>query len=141
MRFYVRKRRTAPAVIIVALIDVLVVLLIFLMVTTTFKQQPSLKLALPESTQSQKSGAEEHPPLIVNIDAQGLIRFGAEKLPITLDQLRAQLLAEVAKAPDSKLAIRADKNAPWGKIVSVMDLAKEAKVKSLSAFTRDAAKP
>ena len=45
MKFSVRKRRTAPAVIIVALIDVLVVLLIFLMVTTTFKQQPLLKLA------------------------------------------------------------------------------------------------
>ena len=36
MRFYARKRKQAPAVIIVALIDILIVLLIFLMVTTTF---------------------------------------------------------------------------------------------------------
>ncbi len=58
MRFLIRKRRTAPAVIIVALIDVLIVLVIFLLVTTTFKQQPSLRLQLPESTQALKSGCK-----------------------------------------------------------------------------------
>ena len=45
MRFFIRKRKQTPTVIIVALIDILIVLLIFLMVTTTFKQQPALKLA------------------------------------------------------------------------------------------------
>jgi biopolymer transport protein ExbD len=141
MKFLVRKRRPAPAVIIVALIDVLVVLLIFLMVTTTFKQQPSLKLALPESASAQKSGAEEHPPLVVNIDADGNFRFGEKNLPMTIEQLRRELLAQAAKNPDVKLAIRADKKAPWFRIVNVMDAAKEAKVKNLSAFTKDAAKP
>jgi len=37
--------------------------------------------------------------------------------------------------------VRADKKAPWESIVKVMDLAKQAKVKSLSAFTKDAGKP
>jgi biopolymer transport protein ExbD len=72
MNFSIRKRRQTPTVIIVALIDVLIVLLIFLMVTTTFKQQPSLRLALPESTQAQKSGANENNTvLIVSIDEHG----------------------------------------------------------------------
>lgn len=141
MRFFVRKRRTTPAVIIVALIDVLVVLLIFLMVTTTFKQQPLLKLALPESATAQKAGAEEHPPLLVSIEANGIYRFGDKNLPMTFEQLRSAVLAAAAKMPDAKLAIRADKLAPWNSIVAVMDLAKEAKIKNLSAFTKDAAKP
>jgi len=127
MRFLVRKRRTAPNVIIVALIDVLIVLLIFLMVTTTFKQQPSLRLALPESTEAKKEGANENPPLIVSIDAQGNFRLGAEALPVTTDQLKSQLLADVAKNPNLQLAVSADKNAPWGQIVKVMDVAKESK--------------
>jgi len=106
MRFQVRKRRQAPAVIIVALIDILIVLLIFLMVTTTFKQQqPSLKLALPESTQSQKSGANETAPLIVSIDSQGGLRFGPEAKPVTGDRLETELLAEIVKTPDLRLAI------------------------------------
>src|ERR1041385_2802526 len=110
MRFYVRKRRQVPAVIIVALIDVLIVLLIFLMVTTTFKQQPALKLALPESTQAQKSGASETPPLIVSIDPQGNLRLGSEGegLPVTIDSLKAELMSAVQKNPEVRVALRAD---------------------------------
>src|SRR5882757_1575728 len=127
MRFHVHKRRQTPAVIIVALIDVLIVLLIFLMVTTTFKQQPALKLALPESSHAERSGAQETPPLIVTIDAQGNLRLGPEGTPVTADRLKIELLASVQKTPDLKLAISADKSAPFGQIVKVMDAAKEAK--------------
>jgi biopolymer transport protein ExbD len=141
MRFSVRKRRTAPAVIIVALIDVLVVLLIFLMVTTTFKQQPTLKLALPESSAAQKSGSEEHPPVEISIDDKGLYRFDKLQMPQTADQLRAQLMTRAAAEPDLKVAIRADKKAPWESLVKVMDIARAAKIKNLSAVTKESAKP
>ena len=146
MRFTVRKRRTAPAVIIVALIDVLVVLLIFLMVTTTFKQQPGLKLALPESSQALKSGANDSPPLIVSIDAGGQFRYGLKSDPVTPADLLSRLKLRVAETrlvrqPEPKLAIRADKGAPWGKVVQVMDIAKESNIKIMSAFTKEAGKP
>jgi biopolymer transport protein ExbD len=149
MRFSVRKRRTAPAVIIVALIDVLVVLLIFLMVTTAFKQQPALKLTLPDSAQSQKSGAEELRPLMVNIVIEGtnsLYRYSEKNEVVTSDQLRSRLVADVNdwrqknKDKEVRLAVRADKNAPWGKVVFVMDLARELNIKGLSALTK-ATKP
>jgi biopolymer transport protein ExbD len=143
MRFFIRKRRSTPTIIIVALIDVLIVLLIFLMVTTTFKQQPALKLALPESTHAQKSGATEDAPLVVSIDLQGNLRLGmeGEGLPVTGESLRAELLSRVKANPELRLAIRADTRAPFGQIVKVMDAAKEAKVKMVSAFTKETAKP
>ena len=137
MHFHVRKRRQAPAVIIVALIDVLIVLLIFLMVTTTFKQQPSLRLALPESNQSQKSGANENAPLIVSIDPQGNLRFGTESRPVTAEQLSAELVLKASHNPEVRLAISADKGAPFGQIVKVMDAAKAAKIKAVNAFTKE----
>jgi len=141
MHFYVRKRRTTPAVIIVALIDVLIVLVIFLLVTTTFKQQTSLKVALPESSQAKKYGANENPPLVVSIDAQGGLRVGPNADAVTLEQLQDRLREEIAKNPNLALAVNADKNAPWGKIVNVMDAAKAANIKTVSAFTKEAAKP
>src|SRR5882757_321365 len=109
MRFYVRKRRQAPAVIIVALIDILIVLVIFLVVTTTFKQQPALKLALPESTQAQQTGANEDAPLLVSIDPQGNVRLGPEGRPVTVDRLKEELTAAISSTPNLKLAINADK--------------------------------
>ena len=102
--------------IIVALIDILIVLLIFLMVTTTFKQQPALKLALPESSQAKKTGANEAAPLIVSIDPKGNLRLGADAKPVTIERFKEELLAAVAKKPDLKLAISADKSAPIGQV-------------------------
>jgi biopolymer transport protein ExbD len=139
MRFRVRKRRTAPAVIIVALIDVLIVLVIFLLVTTTFKQQSALKLALPESSQAKKAGANENPPLVVSIDANGI--YYLDKLPKTFEQLQGELQSQAAKNPNLVLAINADEKAPWGKIVKVRDAAAKANIKSLVAFTKETAKP
>jgi biopolymer transport protein ExbD len=144
MKFLVRKRRTAPAVIIVALIDVLIVLVIFLLVTTTFKQVPSLQLTLPTSRQPLKPGANENPPLIVSIAVMGtndILLLGADNFPLTIDQLRAQLAGQAAKNPNVKLVVRADKNAHWETVVKVMDIAKQAKIKDLSAFTKEAGKP
>lgn len=142
MRFFNRKRRQPPAIIIVALIDILIVLLIFLMVTTTFKQQPALKLALPESSQAQKTGAHENAPLVVSIDTAGSLRLGVELQPVTLDTLAEKLIAAVGKDPDLRLAISADTVAPWGKVVKVMDAAKQAKIKqgNVSAFMKEPAK-
>jgi biopolymer transport protein ExbD len=139
MHFYVRKRRNTPAVIIVALIDVLVVLVIFLLVTTTFKQQAALKVQLPDSAESKKPGANENPPFIVSIDTNGV--YYVEKMPVTFQQLEDQLKARVAKNPNLALAINADENAPWGKVVKLRDAAAAANVKSLVAFTKQPGKP
>ena len=139
MRFLVHKRRNTPTVIIVALVDVLIVLLIFLMVTTTFKQQAALKLTLPESSQAQKSGATNNPPVVVSIDTNGI--YYLDKLPKTFEQLKGELIAQAAKNPQLILAINADERAPWGKVVKIRDVAAEAKIKSLVAYTKEAPKP
>ena len=141
MQFRAHRRRQAPTVIIVALIDVLIVLLIFLMVTTTFKQQPALRLALPESSQAHKTGANEEAPLIVSIDNKGNLRLGTEARPVTPEQLKTELSALVEKKPELKLAISADTSAPFGEIIKVMDAAKEAHIKIVNAFTKETGKP
>ena len=134
MRFLIRKRRHTPTIIIVALVDVLIVLLIFLMVTTTFKQQPSLRLELPKSSQAQKEGASTNePPFLINILSNAVIVV--DRSPIPFEDLKPRLQQEVEKNPQLRVAINADKNAPWYRIVNVMDLAKELKIKSVSATT------
>ena len=139
MHFYVRKRRSTPAVIIVALIDVLIVLVIFLLVTTTFKQQNGLKLQLPESSQGKKAGANENPPFMVSIDTNGV--YFVDKTAVTYEQFKDRLKSAVSKNPNLVLAINADENAPWGKVVKVRDAAAAAGIKSLVAFTKQPSRP
>jgi biopolymer transport protein ExbD len=47
----------------------------------------------------------------------------------------------MAKNPQLKLALSADRKAPFGQIVKVMDIAKETGIKTISAFTRESLKP
>lgn len=140
MHFYIHKRRQTPAVIIVALIDVLIVLLIFLMVTTTFRQQPAIPLALPQSSQAHKPGASDTAPIVVSIDAQGALRVGSDAQPVTLDQLKARLQSEVEKRPGLSVVVSADKGAPLGEFVKIWDLAKNAHVKAISLSAKEAPK-
>ncbi|MGA3181538.1 MAG: biopolymer transporter ExbD [Verrucomicrobiota bacterium] len=134
MQFAVRKRRQAPTVIIISLIDVLIVVLIFLMVTTTFKQQPSVRLALPESREP-KAGATEN-SLIVTIPKQGPIFLKTE--PVTMESLRQKLIQAVRDNPQTTLAIRADTDAAWGQVVKVMEAARAAHIPVANAFTKPA---
>ncbi len=136
MQFTSKKRRQAPAVIIVSLIDVLIVVLIFLMVTTTFKNQPAIKLALPESRQA-KEGAKENAPLVVTIPKTGPVFLGSQ--PVTFEKLQERITEAVQKNPETALSISADAEAPWGHIVKVMDASKAAGVKSIGAFTKGSA--
>jgi biopolymer transport protein ExbD len=138
MRFYVRKRRTTPAVIIVALIDVLIVLVIFLLVTTTFKQQQYM-VKLAESSQAQKEGANENPPLEVNIAADGKYSIG--KMPKKIEEIKSELKFRISQNPDLVVAINAASNAPWGNVVEIRDAAAEAKIKRLIANLKQTPKP
>jgi biopolymer transport protein ExbD len=138
MQFTTRKRRGAPAVIIVSLIDVLIVVLIFLMVTTTFKQQAALKLVLPKSNQPQK-GATSTDEVIITIPKSGPLYF--KDKPVTFDKLVQSLKQEASEHPDMVLAIRADTDAPVGQVVKVRDAAKEANIKTVNLNVDNSAKP
>jgi biopolymer transport protein ExbD len=142
MRFITRKRRQPPAIIIVALIDILIVLLIFVMATTTLKkQQPALRLALPESSQARKPGLQETPPLVVTIETTGTLRLGPEGKPVTVERLKEELAAAARKTPNLKVAINADKAAPFGQVIKVMDAAKGANITTpVNAFMDEKSK-
>ena len=56
-------------------------------------------------------------------------------LPVTLEKLQETLQAGAARDAELHVSLRADKEAPFGKIVNVMDAAKAAGVKHVNAQT------
>ncbi|MGA2540250.1 MAG: biopolymer transporter ExbD [Verrucomicrobiota bacterium] len=133
MKFITHKRPQTPTIIIVSLIDVLLVVLIFLMVTTTAKQQPSVRLALPESKQPNKTGATEN-ALVVTIPKQGPIYLKSD--PVTLDSLQEKLTEAVRANPHTTLAIRADTDAAFGQVLKVVQAASAAHIPVSGAFVK-----
>jgi biopolymer transport protein ExbD len=132
VKFYTRKRRT-PTVIIVSLIDILAILLIFVIVTTTFKRdQPAVVINLPESKTATAAPAQTD-PAILTIGADSKLYL--DNQPVELDGLKTALQEMLTVTPNRGLALNADKKAPFGVVVSVMDVLKEANVRNVPAFT------
>lgn len=140
MQFTTRKRRQPPAVIIISLIDILIVLLIFLMVTTTFKQQPAIKLTLPESKQAKQGSSED--ALVITINRQAPYFYLGTRL-VTLDKLQEELQANLRKNPQISIALRPDEATPVGQVLRVLDVAAAVgiKSKSISVITKRPSQP
>lgn len=137
MRFYARKRR-APTINIVSLLDIVVILLIFFIATTTFKKaQPQLEINLPESKTAEAAAAAKTQPLVLAVKSGDAITL--DDKPVTLDALEAALRSAIAAEPARPVAMQADREAPFGIVVKVLDALKAAGVKDVPAFTADPA--
>jgi biopolymer transport protein ExbD len=131
--FYTRKRR-APVLIIVSLIDILAILLIFFIVTTTFKKnQPQLKIALPESKSAAAAEQKEEPFMLEVKDEQTLQLDGQ---PVTLEALAVELRRVNETNPNRGIALQADEGVPFRVIVKIIDALREAGIRNLPAFAR-----
>lgn len=139
MKFSNHKHRQPPTIIIISLIDILIVLLIFLMVTTTFKQQPALKLVLPESQQAKQTGSDNNPNLVVTIAKQEPY-FYLGRLAITQDQLQQELKLSAVKNPGTSVSLQPDTGAPFGQVLKVWDAAKLAGIKTIHVLTKPPSK-
>ncbi len=98
------------------LVDVMLVLLIIFMVTAPMMTQ-GLDVDLPETTANSLRQKEE--PLIVSIDKDGKIMLG--KISYTQPVLKEQLSKIFAeKGKEELILLKADKNATYGTVASVM---------------------
>lgn len=133
MRFYTRQRRN-PVPVILPLIDILAILLIFFIVTTTFKKNPPrLQINLPESVTAVQAPAEKTEPLLLQIKSEEEIALGEELVPLAA--LATALREAVAAAPGRPLVLQADREAPFGVVVRVLDALREAGIQNIPAFT------
>lgn len=140
MRFTTRKRRQAPAVIIISLIDILIVLLIFLMVTTTFKQFPAVKLTLPDARDVKDGSTQNNQTMVVTV-AKVPPHFFLNTKAVTLSKLQEEFTLRAGRSTNASVAIRSDKDAPFGEVLNVVKAANAAKIKSqISVFVQPAGK-
>jgi biopolymer transport protein ExbD len=134
MQFYTRKRRN-PVINVVSLIDILAILLIFFIVTTNFrKPQPRLLINLPDSKAADTAPAESTQPLVLRVKSSDAITL--DEQPTTLETLEETIRTAREAQPSRPLALQADREAPFGVVVKVLDALKSAGIKDVPAFTQ-----
>ncbi|HHT9119192.1 MAG TPA: ExbD/TolR family protein [Candidatus Hypogeohydataceae bacterium YC41] len=113
-----------------SLVDTLFILLMFFVVTSTFVEQPSIRLDLPSARNADVAKLED---LVVTIDREGQL-FLKQK-PATTWELGEAFREAVKERKDTILILRADKDVNYGRVVTVMDIARGAGLRKITALT------
>lgn len=129
------KKKKKVTINVTSLIDVLFLLLIFFMVSSTFKEQPGMKLELPEAQSAEIAEVKEMILQIQKGDG-GTTKFTLNSETLSLEQLSEKLKALLPQATDSSLTLKADKGVTHGIVVEVMDIAKQSGIKKLVIATK-----
>jgi len=131
MRFYT-KRRKMPSITVVSLIDILAILLIFFIVTTTFREKlPQLQINLPESKSAATATTEPKKAILLQI--KGPEQITLDNKPVTPATLPSAIKDVQRANPGCSITMQADKEAPFGTVVTVLDALQVAGVKNVPA--------
>lgn len=114
------------------MLDVVFLLLIFFMLTSIFAK-PMLPVDLPRADSANPVPEKE---VAIVIRADGALFFDGEAM--VLADLKAAMEARFAKGGGAKdVSLHADQGVPFGRVVEVMDLAKQAGAAALSVVTEN----
>ncbi|WP_303851348.1 biopolymer transporter ExbD [Seleniivibrio woodruffii] len=113
------------------MIDMVFLLLIFFLLTSVFSI-PAVKTDLPESTTAQQVKQDE---LTIAVKSDGSVYLN--DYPVDDIHLRMMLGRKLATADEKIVNVSADKSVDFGRIVKVMDIAKESGAESVAFLADD----
>ena len=112
--------------------DVIFLLLIFFMVTSTFVFPSALEVNLPQS--SEQTAVKPGTRVCIDKDLNLFAAFGDEEpKPLKSDELMTFLQLAQQNSPEAFIALYADEEVPYGKIVEVLDNGARLNVKIVLA--------
>jgi biopolymer transport protein TolR len=114
-------------------VDVMLVLLVIFMVTAPMFSQ-GLPVNLPEAA---APALVSDKPLVVSINRERAVYLGDRE--VGLENLKAALAREAPGAKAPEVLLKSDQNVPYGLVVQVMSILKEAGVEKLGIVTAPAA--
>lgn len=122
MDFGAGRRKDDGVVLEIApLVDVVFLLLIFFLLTATFVRNPNIPVRLPQASIHQVT--PEKRDVKVGITGRGELMYQGRET--TLERLRVEMQQVHARSPETMVLIQADRDTRHGKVVEVMDLAKQ----------------
>ena len=112
--------------------DVIFLLLVFFMVTSTFVFPTALEVNLPQS--SEQTAIKPGTRVYLDREMQIFVSYDKEEpQPIHLDNLVSYLVTLQVQAPESYIALYADEEVTYGKVIEVLNLAAQNNLKMVLA--------
>ena len=128
---FARSRRPDARLDLTPLIDIIFQLVLFFMVSTTFVSSTGIEVQLPESNADLI--LRESRDLNVWVTEDGAVLLDDD--PVDFDTLSDEFERRFALEPDVTVIIKADENVGHGRVVQVMDLARQKGLTNLAIAT------
>jgi Biopolymer transport protein len=127
-----RQNNMMAAFSMASMTDVIFLLLIFFMVTSTFVFPTALEINLPES--SKQTALKPSTRVFIDKDMTVYASFGDdEPRAMNSDELLAFLTLAASGDPENFIAVYADENVTYGKLVEILDLGARNNLKMVLA--------
>ncbi len=112
---------------ITPMLDIVFIVLIFFIVTTSFIKDPGLEVNRPEA---ETAISKQLGNILIAISDTGQIWM--DKKRVELPGVRGEVERARLESPESSVIVIADKDAPTGAVIDVMDQIRMAGVKSMA---------
>ena len=130
MRFTV-SRRPDPVIDVTPMIDIVFQLVLFFMVSTTFVTAPGIQVDLPRSSAQQVIADKNDINIWMTVDGAVFV----DDVPVDVAKLERALYRKAEQNPDTLVVIKADTGVDHGRVVAVMDMAREVGLVRLAIAT------
>ena len=128
---FLRKSNEEPRIDLTPMVDVVFLLLIFFMISTTFVESPGISIKLPEA--SSQSVEREPQELKIYLTRGGDVYYLDQKISIA--EYKELLAEHQSNAANTTVLLLADQESRHGKVVTLMDLARDAGYVKLAIAT------
>lgn len=111
---------TIAAINVTPLVDVTLVLLVVFMVTATYVVREAIQVDLPRAA---SGGEPVGPTLAFVVDRDGKLFLDGE--PASVEAARGAVRAALARSPEARALISADRAVSHGRVIELIDLVKQ----------------
>ena len=133
MRFRPRQQDDDMRVELTSMTDIVFLLLIFFMVSTTFVDfSRRLDIQLPESKAAEV--AQEVQQHIVEMGQEGSLHLDGQR--VRLEELVQRLQSSQGQTVQRSVIIKADKRLPYGQVVTILGLVRQANIHDIAVAVR-----
>jgi biopolymer transport protein TolR len=113
------------------LVDVMLVLLIIFMIAAPMLHQ-GIEVALPRA-QAKNLPLKVEDPIVLSINRDGQVYLRSTQVPN--EDLVERLKAQLATRPDDTVFLKGDRDAPYGRIIDVLDVLQRGGIQHVGMVT------
>ena len=130
------EERVLSDINVTPLVDVMLVLLIIFMIAAPMLHQ-GIEVALPRA-QAKNLPLKVEDPIVLSINRDGQVYLRSTQVPN--EDLVERLKAQLATRPDDTVFLKGDRDAPYGRIIDILDVLQRGGIQHVGMVTERPAK-